>query len=152
MDLVDKYLEEINAIKELIKPIVDEYYPSKANRETISLYDLITVGILAHLHFNGVIKHAYVHFIEDLQLFPKIRYNKLIERLNRYEELLYRVLDFVFEKVSEGDVKIVDAKPIETKELVRFNRHKKRGESSIIMEEESIGYNPSKKDSTVGTR
>jgi len=42
MDLVDKYLEEINAIKELIKPIVDEYYPSKANREVISLYDLIT--------------------------------------------------------------------------------------------------------------
>jgi len=52
MDLVDKYLEEINAIRELIKPIVDEYYPSKANREVISLYDLITVGILAHLHFN----------------------------------------------------------------------------------------------------
>jgi len=42
MDLVDKYLEEINAIKELIKPIVDEYYPSKANKEVISLYDLIT--------------------------------------------------------------------------------------------------------------
>ena len=42
MALVDKYLEEINAIKELIKPIVDEYYPSKANKEVISLYDLIT--------------------------------------------------------------------------------------------------------------
>ena len=39
---------------------------------------------------------------------PRIRYNKLIERLNRYEVLLYRVLDFVFEKVSEGQVKIVD--------------------------------------------
>ena len=151
MDLVDKYLEEINAIKELIKPIVDEYYPSKANREVISLYDLITVGILAHLHFNGIIKHAYIHFIEDLKLF-RIRYNKLIERLNRYEELLYRVLDFVFEKVSEGEIKIVDTKPVETKELVRFKRHKKRGKSSIIMEEESIGYNPSKKDSTAGTR
>ena len=123
MDMVDKYLEEINEIRGLIKPIVDEYYPSKANREVISLYDLITVGILAHLHFNGVIKHAYVHFIEDLKLF-RIRYNKLIERLNRYEELLYRVLNFVFEKVSEGKINIVDAKPIGTKELVRFNRHK----------------------------
>jgi len=82
MDLMDKYVEEINAIKELIKPIVDECYPSKANRETISLYDLIIIGILAHLHFNGVIKHAYIHFIEDLKLFPKIRYNKLIERPN----------------------------------------------------------------------
>jgi len=77
MDLLDKYLEEINAIRGLIKPIVDEYYPSKANRDVISLYDLITVGILAHLHFKGVIKHAYFHFIEDLKLFPKIRYNKL---------------------------------------------------------------------------
>ncbi len=118
MDLLDKYLEEINEIRGLIKPIVDEYYPSKANKEVVSMYDLITIRILAHLHFNGVIKHAYVHFIEDLKLFPRIRYNKLIERLNRYEELLYGVLDFVFEKVSEGKIKIVDAKPVETKEFV----------------------------------
>ena len=144
--MVDKYVEEIERIKTLIKPIVEEYYPSKANREIITLYDLITLGVLAHLHFNGIIKHAYVHFIEDLKLFPRIRYNKLIERLNRYEELLYKVLDFVFEKVSEGEIKIVDAKPIETKELVRYNRHEKRGESSVVREEESIGYNPSKKD------
>jgi len=27
MDMVDKYLEEINEIRGLIKPIVDEYYP-----------------------------------------------------------------------------------------------------------------------------
>ena len=150
MDLVDKYVEEIERIRGVIKPIVEEYYPSKANREIITLYDLITLGVLAHLHFNGIIKHAYVHFIEDLKLFPRIRYNKLIERLNRYEELLYKVLDFVFEKVSEGEIKIVDAKPIETKELVRYNRHEKRGESSVVREEESIGYNPSKKD--VGIR
>ena len=146
MDLVDKYVEEIERIRGVIKPIVEEYYPSKANREIITLYDLITLGVLAHLHFNGIIKHAYVHFIEDLKLFPRIRYNKLIERLNRYEELLYKVLDFVFEKVSEGEIKIVDAKPIETKELVRYNRHEKRGESSVVREEESVGYNPSKKD------
>jgi len=54
------------------------------------------------------------------------------------------VLDFVFEKVSERKIKIIDAKSIETKELLRFSRHKKRGESGIIRE--SIGYNPSKKD------
>jgi len=46
MDLVDKYLEEIDAIRELIKPIVDEYYPSKANREVISLHDLIIIALL----------------------------------------------------------------------------------------------------------
>ncbi|MHC1635347.1 MAG: hypothetical protein ACXQTS_01810 [Candidatus Methanospirareceae archaeon] len=116
---LDKYLEEIITIRGLIRPIVDEYYPSKANREVIPLYDLITLGILAYLHFNGVIKHAYVLFIEELKLFPKIRYNKLIERLNRYEELLHRVLELVFEKISEGEVKIGYAKPIETEELVR---------------------------------
>ncbi len=49
-------MKRYNEIRELIKSIVDEYYPSKANREVISLYDLITIGILAHLHFNGVIK------------------------------------------------------------------------------------------------
>ncbi len=32
MDLVDKYLEEIDTIKKLVKPIVGEYYPSKVNR------------------------------------------------------------------------------------------------------------------------
>jgi len=56
-------------IRRMIKPIVDEHYPRKANREALSLYDLIVVGILAHLHFNGVIKHAYVYFIEVTQAF-----------------------------------------------------------------------------------
>ena len=68
MCLMDKYFGEINIIKELIKPIIDEYYPSKANREVLSLYDLIIIGVLAHLHFNGVIKHACIHFIDDLEI------------------------------------------------------------------------------------
>ena len=58
----------------------------------------------------------------------------------------------MFGKISEGEVKIVDAKPVETKELVRSNRYKKRGESRIIREEESVGYAPSKKDITMVTR
>lgn len=97
------------------------------------------------MHFNGVIKHAYTHFIDDLSIFPKIRYNKIIERLNRYEGLMNRVLDFVFDNLSEKELKIVDAKPVETKDLVRIKRHNKIGKSKIIKEEESIGYNPSKK-------
>ena len=36
-------------------------------------------------------------------IFPKIRYNKLIERLNRYEGLLYRVLDFVSENLLKEE-------------------------------------------------
>lgn len=121
MSPAKKYIEEINRIRELIKPIVDEYYPPKANRETISLYDLITFGVLAHLHFNGVIKHAYAHFIEDLKLFPKIRYNKLIERLNRYEDLLYNVLDYIIEKISEGEIEIVDANLLEKRKFKMDN-------------------------------
>jgi len=72
--------------------------------------------------------------------------------LNRYEELLYKVLNYIFEKIAEGEIRVVDAKPVETKELVRFNRHKKQGESKIVREEESVGYNPSKKGSTVVIR
>jgi len=48
-------------------------------------------------------------------------------------------LDFVFEKVSEGEIKTINAKPVKMKELVRFGRYKKREESSIIRKEESIG-------------
>ena len=55
--VIEGYREEVEVIRELIKPIVDEYYPRKANREVMSLYDLITLGVLAH--FNGVIKHAF---------------------------------------------------------------------------------------------
>ncbi|MBW9221980.1 hypothetical protein KKP97_02920 [Methanothermococcus sp. SCGC AD-155-C09] len=29
-------------IRELIKPVIDEHYPSKANRKTISLHDFMT--------------------------------------------------------------------------------------------------------------
>ena len=117
MNPLEKYIKEIDRIRELIRPIVDEHYPSKANREIISLHDLIIFGILAHLHFNGVIKHAYTHFIEYLDLFPKIRYNKVIERLNRYEELLYKILNFVFDKFSKGGIKIVDTKLLKQRNL-----------------------------------
>jgi len=116
------------------------------NGEVRSPYDLITVGVPVHLHFNRVIMYVCIRFIEDLKLFPKIRYNKLIERLNRYEKHLYKVLNFVFEKPSK--VKIADAKVVETKELARFDGHNKSEELGIIKKEESIGYNPSKKDST----
>ena len=76
----------------------------------------------------------------ELESFPGIRYNKLVERLNRYEELLLGCLK-LFE--LEG-LNIVDSKPVETKRLARFGRHRKRGTSAVIREEESIGFNPSK--------
>lgn len=74
--IINRYKVEVEAIKELIKPIVSEYYLSKANKEEILLYDLITLRILAH--FNGVRKHTYKYFVEDLKLFPKIRDNKVM--------------------------------------------------------------------------
>ena len=54
-------------------------------------------------------------------------------------------LNFVFEKVSEGKINIVDAKPIGTKELVRFNRHKienseGRGINRLQPIQKSCGY------------
>ena len=71
MNLVDKYLEEINAIKELIKPIVDEYYPSKANREVIFLYDLITCSHALQRDYK-----ARLHPLHRRSPTFKIRYNK----------------------------------------------------------------------------
>ena len=44
-----------------------------------------------------------------------------------------------------------DAKPVETKEPVDLTDIK-REENRAMREEESVGYNPSKKDSTVVTK
>jgi len=63
---------------------------------------------------------------------------------------LYKVLNNIFQKLSESEIEIVDTKPIETK-LLRFKRHKKKGRAEIIQEDETI-FNASKKDSTVVIR
>jgi len=63
-------LEEINFIRSVITLIVEKHYSSKANHEKMSLYDLITFGIMAHKHFDGIYKKAYRVLIEDLTL-PK---------------------------------------------------------------------------------
>jgi hypothetical protein len=46
--------EEINFIRSVITPIVEKHYSSKANHEKMSLYDLITFGIMAHKHFDRI--------------------------------------------------------------------------------------------------
>ena len=78
-----RFQEEILLIKSEIHPIISKHYLKNTRREVISLYDLITSAILAHLHVGGVYKHAYRTLIEEMKMFPKIRYNKLTERLNR---------------------------------------------------------------------
>ena len=118
-----------------------EYCSSKANHEKMSLYDLITFAVLSHMHFEGVYKRAYRLFIEDLEIFPKVRYNKIIKRLNRYEVLLLKCLELFELK----ELKIVDSKSLETKELVRVGRHMRGGRSAVIREVENIGFSSSKK-------
>ena len=103
---------------------------------------------MAHLHFNGVYKHAYKVLIEELKLFPKIRYNKLTERLNRYETLLLLTQEKLFRKHAKELARILDSKPLQTKELVRKNRKEKRGNSEIITEKPAVGFIPSKKSTT----
>ncbi|MBP1912996.1 hypothetical protein J2747_002325 [Thermococcus stetteri] len=76
MGIVMDFQQEILIIKSEIYPIVSKHYPKNTRREVISLYDLITFAILAHLHFNGVYKHAYRILIEEMKPFPKIRYGK----------------------------------------------------------------------------
>jgi hypothetical protein len=112
----------------------------------MSLYDLIAFAIMAHIVFDGTYKKAYKLFIEEIKLFQKVRYNKIVERLNRYEKLLIECLKLF---KLEGKI-IVDSKSLETKKLARFNRHKKIGKSKIIRDEESIGFNTIKKGFYVG--
>jgi hypothetical protein len=128
---------QIKFIRRLILPIVQKHYPSKANREKMKLYDLITFAIMAHLRFDGVYKKAYRVLIEELHLFPEVKYNKILERLSRYENLLAECLE-LFEL---DNFQIVDSKPIQTKKLARFARHQKAGNSHLIKEQEDIGYN-----------
>jgi hypothetical protein len=137
------YLEEVGFIGSVVSPAVEERYPSKANREVMSLYDLMAFAVMAHRHYE-VYKRAYSLFIEELELFAKMRYNKLVEKLNRYGRLLLgcpKLFEF-------KGLNIVDSKSIETKRLARFGRHRKRGTSAVMGEGESIGFNPSKGDST----
>ncbi len=131
-------------VRRVVSPIVAEHYPSKANNEKMSLYDLIVFGVMAHIVFDGIYKKAYKLFIEELGFFPRVRYNKIVERLNRYECLLIECLK-IFK--LEGQL-VVDSKPLETKKLARFKKHRKRGESKLIKNEEGIGFNPLKGGST----
>lgn len=140
--------EEVDFIRSVISPVVESHYPSKANHEKMSLYDLVAFAVLAHRHFEGVYKRAYGVLIEDLGLFPAVRYNKVVERLHRYEDLLLDCLNLF----QQEGLRVVDSKPLETKRLVRYGRHRKRGESSLVKEGEAIGFNPLKGGSTWATR
>ncbi|MFU8652793.1 transposase [Methanotorris formicicus] len=87
-------------------------------------------------------KKGYEFLIEELGLFPKIRYNKLVERLNRYEEPLFEI-QRVF--LNKNCLLFIDTIPIETKELVRKSRHEKSGKSMLIKKDGTVGFNASKK-------
>ena len=122
MDSGKGFGAEVEFIRRVIHPAVERLYPSKANRERMSLYDLIAFAVMAHRHFDGVYKRAYRVLVEELTLFPKVRYNKVVERLNRYEGLLMEC-QRLFR--LEG-LMVVDSKPVETKRLARLGRHRKK--------------------------
>jgi hypothetical protein len=54
----------------------------------MSLYDLITFAVMAHRYFGGIYKRPYRVLVEELMLFPRVRYNNVFEGLNRDERLL----------------------------------------------------------------
>ncbi|XRO76302.1 hypothetical protein ACO3VM_05795 [Methanocaldococcus sp. 10A] len=81
------------------------------------------------IYFSGVYKRAYEVLIDGFGLFPKIRYNKIVERLNRYEYLLFEIQKMFLNK---NCLLFVDTIPIETKQIVRKNRHEKIGTSEYI--------------------
>lgn len=95
-NITDK--SKIPKIKRLIKLmrtkfhlIVTKYKSPYTRREKISFLDLIIFSVLLYGILRWVYKKGYEFLIEELGLFPKIRYNKLVERLSRYEELLFEI-------------------------------------------------------------
>jgi hypothetical protein len=140
--------EEAEFIKTAISPAVEKHYPSKANHEKMSLHDLVAFAVLAHRHFDGVYKRAHRVMVQDLGLFPQVRYNKVVERLHRYEDLLLECLSLF----QQEGLRVVDSKPVETKNLVRYGRHRKRGASKLVREEEAVGFNSLKGGFSAGSR
>ncbi|WP_216698820.1 hypothetical protein [Methanotorris formicicus] len=64
------------------------------------------------IYFSGVYKRGYEILIEYLGLFTKIRYNKIVERINRYEQLLFEIQKTFLNK---NCLLFIDTIPIETK-------------------------------------
>ncbi len=102
------------------------------------------------MHFNGVYKHAYRVLIEEMKLFPKIRYNKLTERLNRHEKLLLLAQEELFKKHAREYVRILDSKPIQTKELARKTGRRRRVLQKSSLKSPQLGLFPLK-SFTMGT-
>ena len=73
---------EAELVRGVIRPHVERHYPSRANHERMSLYDLIAFAVLAHRHFEGVYERVYCVLIVEL-LFSAVRYNKVVGRFHR---------------------------------------------------------------------
>jgi len=131
---------KISKIKRLIQLmrakfylIVEKYKSPYIHREILSLLDLIIFSVLTMIYFSGVYKRAYEVLIEGFRIFPKIRYNKLVERIKGYENLLFKIQEMFLNK---NCLLFIDTVPIETKQLVRKNRHEKIGYSQHIKKQQ----------------
>ncbi|EHP86678.1 hypothetical protein MetfoDRAFT_0966 [Methanotorris formicicus Mc-S-70] len=102
----------INLMRAKFYLIVVKYKSPYTRREKISLLDLIIFSVLCMIYFSGVYKRGYEILIEYLGLFTKIRYNKIVERINRYEQLLFEIQKTFLNK---NCLLFIDTIPIETK-------------------------------------
>ena len=126
---VPKIKRLIQIMRSKFYPIIRRYESPYLRREIISLLDLIIFSVLCMIYFSGVYKRGYEILIDTFELFPKIRYNKLVERINRYESLLFKIQKTFLNK---NCLLFIDTIPIETKQIIRKNRHEKIGYSEII--------------------
>ncbi len=145
-------------------PIVAKYKSPYTRREEISLLDLIIFSVLCMIYFSGVYKRGYEFLVEYFGLFPKIRYNKIVKRINKVwttfiqnhkglrpywdtPSFLQAFLKKIFEIqkifLNKNFLLFIDTIPIETKELVRKIGMKK-SDIQNLLKNGSIGYNPSK--------
>ena len=67
------------------------------------------------------------------------------------EKLLLLAQEKLFKNHAREYVRIIDSKPVETKELARKNRKGKVGSSEIITGKPAVGFVPSKKSTTTVT-
>jgi len=133
---IPKIIRLIKRLQAKLYPIVKKHESQFIRREKLSLLNLIIFSVLTMVFFSGVYKRAYEILIEGFGLFPKIRYNKIVERINRYESLLYEIQKIFLNKDC---LLFIDTIPIETKQIVRKNRHEKIGYSEYIKKTEVLG-------------
>jgi len=125
--------------------LIEEFLKSKKHKEhilaKISDSEVLFLGYLAVSDFNGNYKKAHCYVIH-MKLIKNISYSRFMRRLNRMEEIIEQLFQFlseIFLKLNGLKVYSVDSFPVE---LCKIEREKR---SRLWRDITLKGYNASKK-------